>query len=84
MSEHPPGKPRIADPLALRVEKLERELATARATLAEHVEENIALHARVIELEATIERAQKILAEGRPLDSPEARLASHLREALGG
>lgn len=30
-----------------------------------------------------IDRALKILDEGRPVDSPEARLASDLREVLG-
>lgn len=41
--------PRVA---VLNMETLERELVAARATLAEHVEENLALHARCNELEA--------------------------------
>jgi phage shock protein A len=36
---------------AANLAKAERELGAARATLAEHVEENLALHRRCIELE---------------------------------
>jgi hypothetical protein len=39
---------------------------------------------RIIDEQARrIDRARKILAEPRPVDSPEARLASDLREVLG-
>jgi hypothetical protein len=39
---------------------------------------------RIIDAQAErIDRARKILAEGLPVDSPESRLASDLREVLG-
>lgn len=37
--------------LMLRVNKAEADLAAAQATLTEHVEENLSLHARCNELE---------------------------------
>lgn len=38
---------------------------------------------RAMEAETRIDRARKILAEGRPEGSAESRLASDLREVLG-
>jgi hypothetical protein len=44
----------------------------------------VAAEARALELTERIERARKILDEGRTVDSAEARLAHDLREVLGG
>jgi hypothetical protein len=43
----------------------------------------VAAETRALELTERIERARKILDEGRPVDSAEARLAGDLRRALG-
>lgn len=46
-------------------------------------DEALALRAMIDDLTARIERARKILDEGRIHGSPEARLASDLRAVLG-
>jgi hypothetical protein len=43
----------------------------------------MAAEAEIARLTERIERARKILDEGRPVDSAEARLAGDLRRALG-
>lgn len=46
-----------------RAEKLEETLATTRATLAQHVEENLALHRRCAELEEKLAAAEALCKE---------------------
>ena len=75
--------------LAARAEKAERDLARARATLAEHVNENLALHARCAELEVLLDTARDAamvaVARGAELEERVAEfgeLARQAREAL--
>lgn len=75
----PPPQPSRFD-LIDRAEKAERELAAARATIAEHVEENLSLHAECIRLETGYsEYSAKVEARIAETEAENARLeASHV------
>lgn len=66
---------------------IEKLTAEDRAALTNgwYTRQDVVKALRIIDAQAErIESARKILAEGRPVDSAESRLASDLREVLGG
>lgn len=70
-------------PPEIRQEKLERELAAARATLAEHVEENLILHRQCMEHEEKLAELRERVAKA--VDLLEQRYGSEAAlEALRG
>jgi hypothetical protein len=66
---------------AANLAKAERELIAARATLAEHVEENLSLHRRVNELEAKMAEATTWLVTVKA-EQPASIIAERARLAL--
>lgn len=67
-----------------RVRELETEALMAKGLIQGLVAERDAAESELAQLRESIERARAILVEGRAVDSPESRLASDLREVLGG
>lgn len=69
---------------AANLAKAERELSAARATLAEHVEENLSLHRRCIELEEENAKAQALIDAMERGGQDLLRKLAELRERTNG
>ncbi len=81
-----PMAPRTQAPAALelmaRAEKAEQALASTRATLTEHVDENLELHRRVADLEADRERWRALASTMEPQVSELGVLRLRVEKAI--